>query len=77
MMETENNFITFIYIKYIVYCTTNLVNNKIYIGVHGTDNPEIFDGYLGNSLSTKDKYLMNHPKESFHFAVKKYGIKNF
>ena len=76
-METENNFITFIYIKYIVYCTTNLVNNKIYIGVHGTDNPEIFDGYLGNSLSTKDKYLMNHPKESFHFAVKKYGIKNF
>ena len=63
--------------KYIVYCTINLVNNKIYIGVHGTDNPEIFDGYLGNSLSTKDKYLMNHPKEPFHFAVKKYGIKNF
>ena len=63
--------------KYIVYCTTNLVNNKIYIGVHGTVDPDIFDGYLGNSLSTKDKYLMNHPKEPFHYAVKKYGIKNF
>lgn len=63
--------------KYIVYCTTNLVNGKIYVGVHGTEDPDIFDGYLGNSLSTKDKYLMNHPKEPFHFAVKKYGIKNF
>jgi hypothetical protein len=20
--------------KYIVYCTTNLINNKIYVGVH-------------------------------------------
>lgn len=63
--------------KYIVYITTNLVNNKIYIGVHGTENPDIFDGYLGNGLSIKDKYLMNHPKEPFHYAVKKYGVKNF
>ena len=31
--------------KYIVYLTTNLVNNKIYIGVHQTDNPDVFDGY--------------------------------
>ena len=63
--------------KYIVYCTTNLINGKVYVGVHGTQDPEVFDGYLGNSLSIKDKYLMNHPKEPFHFAVKKYGIKNF
>ena len=63
--------------KYIVYCTTNLVNGKVYVGVHGTYDPDVFDGYLGNSLSIKDKYLMNHPKEPFHFAVKKYGIKNF
>jgi hypothetical protein len=33
--------------KYIVYLTTNIINNKIYIGVHGTNNPDIFDGYLG------------------------------
>ena len=33
--------------KYIVYCTTNLVNNKTYIGVHQTENPDKFDGYIG------------------------------
>jgi hypothetical protein len=39
----KNNF------KYIVYQTINLVNNKIYIGVHRT-NPDIFDGYIGNGV---------------------------
>lgn len=38
--------------KYIVYKTTNLVNNYIYIGVHGTDTLETFDKYLGNELQT-------------------------
>lgn len=33
--------------KYIVYKTTNIVNQKIYIGVHQTLNPDKFDGYLG------------------------------
>ena len=33
---------------WIVYQTTNLINNKIYIGVHKTKNPHEFDGYLGN-----------------------------
>lgn len=37
----ENN------LKWIVYCTTCTINNKIYIGVHKTVNPEVFDGYLG------------------------------
>ena len=41
--------------KYIVYITTNLVNKKIYIGVHKTENPEIFDGYLGDGV------LVNKP----------------
>lgn len=31
--------------KYIVYKTTNLINNKIYIGIHGIKDPNIFDGY--------------------------------
>jgi hypothetical protein len=43
-MEKEANW------KYIVYCTTNLVNNKIYIGVHKTTNPSVFDGYIGNGV---------------------------
>ena len=63
--------------KHIVYKTTNLTNGKIYIGVHKTENPNIFDGYLGNSLWTNDLYLLRNPKEPFHFAVAKYGIENF
>ena len=63
--------------KHIVYITTNVINNKIYIGVHKTENPDKFDGYLGNSLWVNDNYLINHPKEPFHYAVKKYGVKNF
>lgn len=63
--------------KYIVYLTTNLVNRKIYVGVHKTENPNIFDGYLGNGLTIQDQSKLRHPKEPFHYAVKKYGIKNF
>ena len=33
--------------KYIVYKTINKVNNYIYIGVHKTADPEVFDGYIG------------------------------
>nr|DAM35509.1 MAG TPA: GIY-YIG nuclease superfamily protein [Bacteriophage sp.] len=40
-IKMENN------LKWIVYCTTCTINNKIYIGVHKTVNPEVFDGYLG------------------------------
>lgn len=45
-----------------VYKTTNLINKKIYVGVHSTD--ELEDGYLGSG-----KYLAK--------AIKKYGIYNF
>ena len=31
--------------KYIVYQTTSKINNKIYIGVHKTENPDVFDGF--------------------------------
>ena len=64
--------------KYIVYLTTNIVNNKIYVGVHQTETPDIFDGYLGCGLdrSSLTTYI-KHPKTPFHYAVKKYGYDAF
>jgi hypothetical protein len=47
---------------YLIYKTTNIVNNKIYIGCHKTEEKE--DGYLGSG-----KVLRR--------AILKYGIKNF
>lgn len=63
--------------EYIVYQTTNLVNNKIYIGVHKTKNSEIFDSYLGCGVSINEPSMYMNPKTPFQYAVKKYGVKNF
>lgn len=63
--------------KYIVYETTNLVNNKIYIGVHKTADPDKFDGYLGNGIYATQPYTYQYSKTYFQCAVKKYGPKNF
>ena len=49
-------------IYYTIYQTTNLVNNKIYIGQHKTTNP--YDDYIGSGDTFKD-------------AKKKYGNENF
>lgn len=75
IMETVNNLKS---MKYIVYLTTNLVNNKIYVGVHGTKNPDVFDGYIGNSINIfKCNNELKYPKIPFHKAVKKYGYNSF
>ena len=63
--------------KYIVYQTVNKINNKIYIGVHGTETPDEFDGYIGNGVSIYRPATYMNPKTPFQYAVKKYGVKNF
>lgn len=62
--------------KYIVYKTTNKINNKIYIGVHRT-NIDIDDGYIGCGLYNSINSIKQFKSYKFHKAVKKYGIKNF
>lgn len=63
--------------KYIVYQTTNKINNKIYIGVHKTENPDIFDGYLGCGAYVNKPSSYNKTKYHLHNAILKYGPKNF
>ena len=61
---------------YIVYCTTNLINKKIYIGVHECLSKD-FDGYIGCGVYINKPSTYAHPKTHFQNAVKKYGPKNF
>ena len=68
--------------KYIVYLTTNLKSsyknlNKIYVGVHQTENPEIFDGYIGCGIYVNQPSTYMYPKTPFQYAVKKYGPNAF
>lgn len=61
--------------KYIVYQTTNKENGKLYIGVHKTENPDIFDGYIGNGIYVG--YSLENPKTVYQYALKKYGYNSF
>lgn len=63
--------------KYILYKTTNLINNKIYIGVHKTSKPFEFDGYLANGIWVNKPCTYEQGKTKMQQAVKKYGVKNF
>lgn len=64
-------------IKYIVYITTNKINNKIYIGVHKTETPYVFDGYLGCGAWINTPSSYNKGKVPLHRALLKYGTQSF
>lgn len=59
---------------YIVYKTTNLINNKVYVGVHRTNTKE-FDGYLGCGIYIGS--LRKNISYGFPYEVRKYGQENF
>lgn len=61
--------------KYIVYQVTNKENGKLYIGVHKTENPDVFDGYIGNGIYIG--YSLDNPKTVYQHALKKYGYDSF
>lgn len=63
--------------KYIVYLTTNKVNGNIYVGVHQTENPDIYDHYLGEGAFDNKPSSYNKAKCHFHQALIKYGVSNF
>lgn len=63
--------------KYIIYITINKINRKIYIGVHKTDTPYVFDGYLGCGVHINKPSSYNKGKYPFHQAILKYGVNSF
>lgn len=63
--------------KWIVYKTTCLINNKIYIGVHAVENAEVFDGYLGRGFFINRTHYLTNPVAPFHYALIKHGTANF
>lgn len=63
--------------KYIVYLTTNIKNSKIYVGVHSTENPNKFDGYLGNGVNRNNPSSIKTGTQPFVCAVRKYGFDSF
>ena len=63
-------------IFHIVYQTINLVNNKIYIGIHQTATLE-FDGYLGNDCWANHPSSYQNPKTLFQRAINEFGPKSF
>lgn len=56
--------------KFIVYLTINTGNKKGYVGVHGTETPNKFDGYLGNGDLIKIWDSPKDCKEQFPGALR-------
>lgn len=63
--------------KYIVYLTTNKINGHVYVGVHQTENPDVFDHYLGDGAFNNKPSSYNKARSHFHQALMKYGVSNF
>lgn len=57
--------------------TVNTVNNKIYVGIHITENPYKFDNYWGDGITGSSSSWFKHPKYPFQKACKKYGLDAF
>lgn len=60
---------------YYIYKTTNLINGKIYVGQHSTNN--LNDGYIGHNIKSKGCFGDKNSNSLFVKAVRKYGYKNF
>lgn len=63
--------------KYIVYLTVCIENNKIYIGTHQTNDPNVFDGYIGCGVNINKPQSYKKSKTPFQYAVNKHGIDKF
>ena len=63
--------------KFIIYITTNQVNGKIYVGLHKTENPSLFDGYLGCGVYENSPKTYINGGTLFQEAVTRYGPKQF
>jgi len=61
---------------YIVYVTTNLITQQIYIGVHQQNEPYEFDGYIGSG-EWKSKKKHSSTKFSLGQGIRKFGLSNF
>lgn len=45
--------------------------------MHKTEDPDVFDGYLGCNVYATHPSSYAHPETPFQFAVKKYGPSKF
>lgn len=63
--------------KYLVYLTYCIPSKKIYVGVHQTENQDVWDYYLGNGIYTNRPASYKKATTPLKRAVCKYGVKAF